>query len=91
MRAAEHYFAPDCYPSAPVGELAHIIDTHAIAPAVAERDAVIGHLLQWCHDLRGEWQWKKDEPRAGNQADYEALCATIEAAEKLLTKGGAHE
>lgn len=44
-------------------------------------------------DLRGEWQWKKDEPRAGNKAEYDALCADIDSALALrkANHGGAHE
>jgi hypothetical protein len=41
-------------------------------------------LLEWCYELRGVWDWKKDEPRAGNKAEYDQLCAHIEAIEALL-------
>lgn len=50
-------------------------------------------LAEWCMDLRGEWQWKKDEPRAGNKAEYDALCADIDSALALrkANPGGAHD
>ncbi len=33
--------------------------------------------LDYLYSLKGEWEWKKDEPRAGNQAEYNALSACI--------------
>lgn len=34
-------------------------------------------ILDYLYTLKGEWSWKEDEPRAGNQRDYHQLCSTI--------------
>lgn len=44
----------------------------------AIKDALLSNALDFLYDLRGEWHWKKDEPRAGNQKQYEALLTLIE-------------
>lgn len=43
--------------------------------------------LDYMYDLRGEWAWKKDEPRAGNKAEYDKLCEHIDELERLLERG----
>lgn len=40
----------------------------------------------FCHllELRAEWQWKKDEPRAGNAREYAALAASADKLGAIL-------
>ena len=37
-------------------------------------------MVEFVIELRGEWSWKKDEPRNRNQSDYNTLVALIESA-----------
>ena len=41
---------------------------------------LLDDLVGFAIELRGEWNWKKDEPRNRNQSDYNTLCALIEQA-----------
>lgn len=42
-------------------------------------EELLEEAVEYLHDLKGEWYWKKDEPRAGNQQQYDSL-------EKLIIK-----
>lgn len=47
---------------------------------------LLDEALVWLYELKAEWRWKKDEPRAGNAAVYENLCKTIEKINNLQRK-----
>lgn len=51
-----------------------------------QRYGLLDDVLDYLYDLRGEWGWKKDEPRAGNMAEYDSLCTVIADMEKLLDR-----
>lgn len=51
-----------------------------------DRYGLIDDALDYLYDLRGEWDWKKDEPRAGNKAQYDHLCEAIAKMEELLDR-----
>jgi len=40
--------------------------------------------LEFLGELKGAWDWKKDEPRAGNKAQYDALCKCIDRLRAVL-------
>lgn len=39
--------------------------------------ANLRQVYEFLLELKGEWEWKKNEPRDGNQRDYNALVAMI--------------
>lgn len=41
-------------------------------------------VLDWLHELKGAWDWKKDEPRAGNKRQYDLLCSKIKEIEGMI-------
>lgn len=41
-------------------------------------------VMDFLYELRGEWQWKRDEPRAGNQRQFNELEQTIKGLESLI-------
>lgn len=48
---------------------------------------IMNEALEFLYDLRGEWAWKKDEPRAGNKKEYDNLGKLIDRMEHLLQRG----
>lgn len=62
-------------------------ENNQLRAQLAERDKLLDRLAEWCMDLKGEWDWKKDEPRAGNKAEYDQLCADIDSALRLTRRG----
>lgn len=51
-----------------------------------DRYGLLDNALDYLCDLRGEWAWKKDEPRAGNKAQYDHLGEVIAKMEELLDR-----
>jgi len=43
-------------------------------------------ILEDLYDLRGEWSWKKDDPRCRNGGVYDELCGRILFLETRLGK-----
>lgn len=51
-----------------------------------ERYTLLDRALDHMYELRGAWDWKKNEPRNRNQADYHNLCDDIQDMEELLDR-----
>lgn len=48
---------------------------------------LMNEALDYMYELRGEWDWKSNEPRAGNKIEYDRLCEHIDQMERLLMRG----
>lgn len=38
---------------------------------------LLSEVVDWLEIMRGEWAWKRNEPRAGNKEEYNKLCDII--------------
>jgi hypothetical protein len=45
---------------------------------------LLSDLIDYARDLKGEWIWKKNEPRNGNAQEYAELEDCIRRAEEIL-------
>jgi hypothetical protein len=53
-----------------------------IMDGIYVKKELLADILDLLYELRGEWSWKKDDPRAGNA--YEELDSAIRKVQELM-------